>query len=155
MNLSSQTNNLPFVYQLESWSQIDAKIVLVTSASSGLRREFCLDLTGAGCRIVAVAFRTNRLEFFCYQINYEGGLIDRTSHICVKEYRTRDDRRRPYYRGRRWESLKRIRACRCFDQQCRCKRSEFLNASYKLLHFIKYHFALTCESSYFGRYGKV
>ncbi|KAL8460064.1 hypothetical protein ACS0TY_031831 [Phlomoides rotata] len=57
------------VEQLEPWSQLEDKIVLVTSAFSGLGLEFCLDLAKAGCRIVAVARRTDRLNSLCDQIN--------------------------------------------------------------------------------------
>lgn len=57
------------LHQLEPWSQLDGKIVLVTGASSGLGRDFCLDLAAAGCRVVAAARRTDRLESLCDQIN--------------------------------------------------------------------------------------
>lgn len=63
------------LHQLEPWSQLGAKIVLVTGSSSGLGREFCLDLAAAGCRIVAAARRTDRLESLCDQINRKSGLI--------------------------------------------------------------------------------
>lgn len=55
--------------QLEPWSQLPAKIVLVTGASSGLGLEFCIDLAKAGCRIVAAARRVERLESLCDEIN--------------------------------------------------------------------------------------
>ncbi|XWS65307.1 hypothetical protein CRYUN_Cryun05aG0081900 [Craigia yunnanensis] len=42
---------------------------MVTGASSGLGREFCLDLGKAGCRIVAAARRVDRLNSFCDDIN--------------------------------------------------------------------------------------
>ncbi|KAL8467650.1 hypothetical protein ACS0TY_031050 [Phlomoides rotata] len=57
------------VEQLEPWSQLEGKIVLVTGAFSGLGLEFCLDLAKAGCRIVAAARRTDRLNSLCDQIN--------------------------------------------------------------------------------------
>lgn len=56
-------------HELEPWSRLDGKIVLVTGASSGLGRDFCLDLAGAGCRVVAAARRIDRLESLCDQIN--------------------------------------------------------------------------------------
>lgn len=55
--------------QLEPWSHLDGKIVMVTGASSGLGLEFCLDLAKAGCRVVAAARRTDRLKSLCDQIN--------------------------------------------------------------------------------------
>lgn len=56
-------------HQLEPWSHLDGKIVMVTSASSGLGHEFCLDLAQAGCRVVAAARRVDRLKSLCDQIN--------------------------------------------------------------------------------------
>ncbi|KAH6819328.1 Rossmann-fold superfamily protein, partial [Perilla frutescens var. frutescens] len=55
--------------QLEPWSQLDGKIIMVTGASSILGREFCLDLAKAGGRIVAAARRIDRLNSLCDQIN--------------------------------------------------------------------------------------
>ncbi|PIN25057.1 Reductase [Handroanthus impetiginosus] len=57
------------VFELEPWSHLDGKIIMVTGASSGLGLEFCLDLAKAGCRIVAAARRMDRLESLCEQIN--------------------------------------------------------------------------------------
>ncbi|KAI9121319.1 hypothetical protein K1719_008352 [Acacia pycnantha] len=45
------------------------KVVMVTGASSGLGRDFCLDLARAGCRIIALARRVDRLKSLCDQIN--------------------------------------------------------------------------------------
>lgn len=55
--------------QLEPWSELEGKIVMVTGASSGLGREFCVDLAKAGCKVVAAARRTDRLKSLCDQIN--------------------------------------------------------------------------------------
>ncbi|KAK4432050.1 3-oxoacyl-[acyl-carrier-protein] reductase, chloroplastic [Sesamum alatum] len=55
--------------QLEPWLRLENKVVLVTGASSGLGREFCLDLAKAGCCIVAAARRKDRLQSLCDQIN--------------------------------------------------------------------------------------
>ena len=66
--------------QLEPWSQLNGKVVMVTGASSGIGREFCLDLAKAGCRIIAAARRTDRLESLCDQINR---LADRQSRLAV------------------------------------------------------------------------
>ncbi|KAL2326007.1 hypothetical protein Fmac_025065 [Flemingia macrophylla] len=55
--------------QLEPWHSLDGKVVMVTGASSGLGRDFCLDLARAGCRIVAAARRIDRLETLCRDIN--------------------------------------------------------------------------------------
>ncbi|XP_058208373.1 uncharacterized protein LOC131321401 [Rhododendron vialii] len=55
--------------QLEPWAQLGDKVVMVTGASSGIGREFCLDLARSGCRIVAAARRLDRLESLCGEIN--------------------------------------------------------------------------------------
>ncbi|KAK4837449.1 hypothetical protein QYF36_005597 [Acer negundo] len=55
--------------QLEPWRDLTGKVVMVTGASSGLGREFCLDLAKAGCRIVAAARRVERLKSLCDEIN--------------------------------------------------------------------------------------
>ncbi|KAL4377810.1 hypothetical protein GQ457_02G030550 [Hibiscus cannabinus] len=55
--------------QLEPWTDLSSKVVMVTGASSGLGREFCLDLGKAGCRIVAAARRVDRLKSLCDEIN--------------------------------------------------------------------------------------
>ncbi|KAL5743677.1 hypothetical protein ACOSP7_026533 [Xanthoceras sorbifolium] len=55
--------------QLEPWRDLEGKVVMVTGASSGLGREFCLDLAKAGCRIVAAARRMERLKSLCDEIN--------------------------------------------------------------------------------------
>ncbi|KAL3819685.1 hypothetical protein ACJIZ3_005590 [Penstemon smallii] len=57
------------VDQLEPWADLNGKIVMITGASSGLGREFSLDLAKAGCRIVAAARRVDRLESLCDEIN--------------------------------------------------------------------------------------
>ncbi|KAL1531381.1 3-oxoacyl-[acyl-carrier-protein] reductase FabG-like [Salvia divinorum] len=49
--------------------QLSDKVVLVTGASSGLGRDYCLDLAKAGCRIVAAARRIDRLKSLCDEIN--------------------------------------------------------------------------------------
>lgn len=56
---------------LEPWQKLEDKVALVTGASSGLGRDFCLDLAKAGCRIVAAARRVERLNSLCQQINHE------------------------------------------------------------------------------------
>ncbi|KAL1564086.1 Rossmann-fold superfamily protein [Salvia divinorum] len=61
------TSNIP--HEFESWSQLGGKIVMVTGASSGLGFEFCVDLAKAGCKIIAVARRIDRLNTLCDQIN--------------------------------------------------------------------------------------
>ncbi|XAR54467.1 3-oxoacyl-[acyl-carrier-protein] reductase [Bertholletia excelsa] len=58
------------VKQLEPWNNLDGKIVLVTGASSGLGRDFCLNLAKARCKIIAAARRKDRLESLCLQINH-------------------------------------------------------------------------------------
>ncbi|KAJ8770403.1 hypothetical protein K2173_015017 [Erythroxylum novogranatense] len=60
--------------QLEPWCDLHGKVVFVTGASSGLGREFCIDLAKAGCRIVAAARRVDRLISLCNEINQLGSL---------------------------------------------------------------------------------
>ncbi|KAK8589837.1 hypothetical protein V6N12_024228 [Hibiscus sabdariffa] len=55
--------------QLEPWTNLSGKVVMVTGASSGLGRDFCLDLGKVGCRIVAAARRVDRLKSLCDDIN--------------------------------------------------------------------------------------
>lgn len=55
--------------QMEPWCNLEGKVVLVTGASAGLGREFCIDLAKAGCNIVAAARRGDRLKFLCDEIN--------------------------------------------------------------------------------------
>lgn len=45
---------------------------MVTGASSGIGREFSLDLAKSGCRIIAAARRVDRLKSLCDEINSEG-----------------------------------------------------------------------------------
>ncbi|CAA3031092.1 uncharacterized protein LOC111403832 [Olea europaea var. sylvestris] len=54
---------------LEPWQELKNKVVMVTGASSGLGREFCLDLAKAGCKIIAAARRIDRLKSLCDEIN--------------------------------------------------------------------------------------
>ncbi|KAL8191719.1 hypothetical protein R6Q57_028450 [Mikania cordata] len=58
--------------QLEPWHDLTGKVVMVTGASSGLGRDFCLDLAKTGCRIVAAARRIDRLMTLCDEINRIG-----------------------------------------------------------------------------------
>ncbi|XP_051150828.1 uncharacterized protein LOC127265169 [Andrographis paniculata] len=55
--------------KLEPWMELKDKVLMVTGASSGLGRGFCLDLAKAGCRIVAAARRIDRLQSLCVEIN--------------------------------------------------------------------------------------
>ncbi|XP_062111921.1 uncharacterized protein LOC133823272 [Humulus lupulus] len=54
---------------MEPWLDLLGKVVLVTGASSGLGRDFCLDLAKAGCHVVAAARRVDRLKSLCDEIN--------------------------------------------------------------------------------------
>ncbi|KAG9451753.1 hypothetical protein H6P81_004657 [Aristolochia fimbriata] len=54
---------------LQPWRRLDGKVVMITGASSGIGREFCLDLAKAGSKIIAAARRTDRLESLCAEIN--------------------------------------------------------------------------------------
>jgi NADP-dependent 3-hydroxy acid dehydrogenase YdfG len=51
------------------WSRLDGKVVLVTGASSGIGRDFYLDLVRVGCRVVAAARRVDRLRSLWDEIN--------------------------------------------------------------------------------------
>nr|GMD26624.1 3-oxoacyl-[acyl-carrier-protein] reductase FabG-like [Ipomoea batatas] len=61
---------------LEPWRDLTGKVVMVTGASSGLGREFSLDLAKAGCRVIAAARRVERLKSLCDEINGFGGSGD-------------------------------------------------------------------------------
>ncbi|XP_047333472.1 3-oxoacyl-[acyl-carrier-protein] reductase FabG-like [Impatiens glandulifera] len=54
---------------MEPWNQLPGKVVMVTGASSGLGREFCLNLAKAGCYIIAAARSVNKLNSLCNEIN--------------------------------------------------------------------------------------
>ncbi|XP_023743592.1 uncharacterized protein LOC111891758 [Lactuca sativa] len=55
--------------QFEPWRDLRGKIVMITGASSGLGRDFSIDLAKAGCRIIAAARRTDLLQSLCDEIN--------------------------------------------------------------------------------------
>lgn len=57
---------------LEPWHDLTGKVVMVTGASSGIGRDFCIDLAKAGCRIIAAARRIDRLASLCDEINWVG-----------------------------------------------------------------------------------
>lgn len=54
---------------LEPWHDLTGKVVLITGASSGSGLEFALDLAKAGCKIIAIARRVDKLKSLCDQIN--------------------------------------------------------------------------------------
>ncbi|XP_050235351.1 uncharacterized protein LOC126683484 [Mercurialis annua] len=60
--------------QLEPWCDLENKVVLVTGASAGIGREFCLDLAKAGCKVIAAARRVDRLKSLCDQINQHSSI---------------------------------------------------------------------------------
>ncbi|CAN4118667.1 unnamed protein product [Withania somnifera] len=66
MEIETHTKSAP---HLEPWRELSGKIVMVTGASSGIGREFCLDLSKAGCKIIAAARRIDRLKSLCDEIN--------------------------------------------------------------------------------------
>ncbi|VVA99722.1 unnamed protein product [Arabis nemorensis] len=67
-----QTSKNQVLKQLEPWSELKDKVVLVTGASSGIGREICLNLGKAGCKIIAAARRVDRLNSLCSEINSFG-----------------------------------------------------------------------------------
>ncbi|KAG6603299.1 hypothetical protein SDJN03_03908, partial [Cucurbita argyrosperma subsp. sororia] len=67
--------------ELEIWNDLNAKVVMVTGASSGLGRELCLDLARAGCKIIAAARRTDRLQSLCDEINRLDFLVSSSSSV--------------------------------------------------------------------------
>ncbi|KAL3327089.1 hypothetical protein AABB24_037666 [Solanum stoloniferum] len=73
--------------QLEPWGELAGKVVMVTGASSGIGREFCLDLSKAGCRIIAAARRIDRLKSLCVEINGIGSTSSNDSTISSQELR--------------------------------------------------------------------
>ncbi|XP_076913775.1 uncharacterized protein LOC143572512 [Bidens hawaiensis] len=56
-------------FEPEPWSDLKGKIVMVTGASSGIGREFCIDLAKSGCKIIASARRIDHLKALCDEIN--------------------------------------------------------------------------------------
>lgn len=62
-------NHAKVATQLEPWRELTGKVVMITGASSGIGREFCLDLSRSGCRIIAAARRVDRLKSLCDEIN--------------------------------------------------------------------------------------
>ncbi|KAJ9548898.1 hypothetical protein OSB04_021441 [Centaurea solstitialis] len=60
---------------LVPWNELSGKVVMVTGASSGIGREFCLDLAKAGCKIVAAARRVDRLVSLCDEINGANNVV--------------------------------------------------------------------------------
>ncbi|XP_043717668.1 uncharacterized protein LOC122665578 [Telopea speciosissima] len=54
---------------LEPCRRLDRKAMMVIGASSGLDREFCLDLAKAGCFIIASNHRKDRLVSLCNEMN--------------------------------------------------------------------------------------
>ncbi|KAH6821580.1 Rossmann-fold superfamily protein [Perilla frutescens var. hirtella] len=68
--------------EMEPWLRLENKVVMVTGASSGLGREFCLDLAKAGCRVIAAARRMERLQSLCHDIN--GGNRDQPRAVAVE-----------------------------------------------------------------------
>ncbi|MFS8001494.1 putative 3-oxoacyl-[acyl-carrier-protein] reductase [Helianthus anomalus] len=70
MNISSMAiTTQQATSELEPWLDLKGMVVMVTGASSGIGREFCIDLAKSGCRIIAAARRTDRLKSLCDEIN--------------------------------------------------------------------------------------
>ncbi|KAJ9548130.1 hypothetical protein OSB04_020673 [Centaurea solstitialis] len=63
------------VSNLVPWNELSGKVVMVTGASSGIGREFCLDLAKADCKIVAAARRVDRLVSLCDEINGANNVV--------------------------------------------------------------------------------
>ncbi|CAJ1967786.1 unnamed protein product [Sphenostylis stenocarpa] len=62
-------NSIAAEQVLEPWHKLEDKVVLVTGASSGIGREFCIDLAKSGSYVVAAARRLDRLSSLCHEIN--------------------------------------------------------------------------------------
>ena len=58
---------------LESWEGLEGKVVMVTGASSGIGRDFCINLAKAGCKVLAAARRVDRLQSLCHELNQLSG----------------------------------------------------------------------------------
>ncbi|XP_047313832.1 3-oxoacyl-[acyl-carrier-protein] reductase FabG-like [Impatiens glandulifera] len=69
---------------MEPWNKLPKKVVLVTGASSGLGREFCLDLAKAGCLIIAAARRVDKLNSLCDEINQTNELSSTIKAVFVE-----------------------------------------------------------------------
>lgn len=65
------------------WDDLTGKVVLVTGASSGIGRSFCVDLANAGCKVIAAARRVDRLISLCDEINGKD-LIDDVRAVAVE-----------------------------------------------------------------------
>lgn len=72
---------------LEPWCDLNGKVVMVTGASSGIGRDFCLDLAKGGCMIVAAARRIDRLKSLCDEINALN--VSNSSGNSISDRRTR------------------------------------------------------------------
>ncbi|GAA0148605.1 reductase [Lithospermum erythrorhizon] len=72
---NNNINKTQVANHLEPWHDLTGKVVMVTGASAGLGREFCLDLAKAGCMIIAAARRVDRLKSLCDEINEPAGSI--------------------------------------------------------------------------------
>ncbi|KAM0047045.1 putative glucose 1-dehydrogenase (NAD(P)(+)) [Helianthus debilis subsp. tardiflorus] len=71
MNVFSMANSTQHATncELEQWRDLKGMVVMITGASSGIGREFCIDLAKSGCKIIAAARRTDRLKSLCDEIN--------------------------------------------------------------------------------------
>ncbi|KAG5051934.1 hypothetical protein AAZX31_02G151400 [Glycine max] len=98
--------------RLEPWHTLAGKVVMVTGASSGLGRDFCLDLGRAGCRVVVAARRVDRLESLCDEINSmaagDGGRSRRA--VAVELDVAADDPAVDKYVQKAWEAFGHIDA---------------------------------------------
>ena len=54
--------------EMEMEMEMKGKVAMVTGASSGLGRDFCLSLASHGCHVVAAARRTNLLRDLLQQL---------------------------------------------------------------------------------------
>lgn len=69
---------------LEPWHDLTGKVVFVTGASSGIGKEFCLDLAKAGCKIIASARRIDLLKSLCDEIN--GMKVSETEKVSFRAF---------------------------------------------------------------------
>ena len=77
--------------EMEKEKEMKGKVAMVTGASSGLGKDFCLSLASHGCHVVAAARRTNLLRDLLQQLEQpkleeeeEEGIAGRPYHALIE-----------------------------------------------------------------------